>query len=112
MASVRRERSAFRVRTASSASLAAHPSIRCGLSAAANGGKCVSTTSRTTPDVDSEVLVDEDVPKASNLRPRALWVHPCDRDRQVIRCLTDDLKITFDRIQRHACEPWVLVQNS
>ena len=52
-------------------------------------------------DVDAEVLVNEDVPKPSNLRPRDLGMSVGDLLRETGHGFTDDLKIPLDGILSH-----------
>lgn len=52
-------------------------------------------------NVDPEVLVDEDVPEAADLRPGDLRVHIRDLRRQVVHGLADDLQVALDRILCH-----------
>ncbi|MCK1802595.1 hypothetical protein MTQ12_05940 [Brevibacterium sp. R8603A2] len=52
-------------------------------------------------DVDSEVLVDEDVAESSDLRPRDTWVSIDDLRRKVVHGFADDLQVAFDRILLH-----------
>lgn len=52
-------------------------------------------------DVDSGVLVDEDVAEATDLRPRDLEMRAGDRLREMIHCLADDLQVALDGILGH-----------
>lgn len=51
--------------------------------------------------VDAEVLVHEDVAKASDLRPGNLRVRTGDAIGKMDDCFADDLQIALDRILRH-----------
>ncbi len=52
-------------------------------------------------DIDPELLVDEYVPEAADLRPGDLGVRIGDLRRQVVRRLSDDLKVPLDGVLRH-----------
>lgn len=52
-------------------------------------------------DVDPEVLVDQDVPEATDLRPGNVRVRSGDLLREVVDGFADNLQIAFDRVLRH-----------
>lgn len=55
-------------------------------------------------DINAEVLVHEDVPEPTDLRPCDLWMRLCDLGRKVVRRFSDDLEVAFDRVRRHLGE--------
>ena len=52
-------------------------------------------------NVDTKVLVNEDVPKPSNLWPCDLGMSVSDLHREMGHGFADDLKVPFDGILRH-----------
>lgn len=63
-------------------------------------------------DVDTEVLVHQDVAKAPDLRPRDLRVHAGDLIGKMVHGLADELEIALDRILGHLRDVSLAVQRS
>nr|WP_258070591.1 hypothetical protein [Pseudoclavibacter sp. AY1F1] len=51
--------------------------------------------------INTEILVDENVAQAADLRPWNLRVRVDGLSRQVLRCLTEDLQIPLEGFGRH-----------
>ena len=62
--------------------------------------------------IDSELLVDEDVSEAPDLRPRNLRVRIGDLLGKMLHRFADDLQVALDRILCHLHDVRVTVQSS
>jgi hypothetical protein len=75
--------------------------------ACSRGGKSRSTISRTPADVDSEVLVRDQIAEAGDIRPADLWFRVARVGGQMLHGLTDDHELEEERIvqQRSVLAP-------
>lgn len=62
-------------------------------------------------DVDSEVLMNENVVEASDLRPGDLRVGVGDLHREVVCSFADDLQVALDRILGHVHDVTITVES-
>jgi len=51
--------------------------------------------------IHTEILMNDDVPKASDLRPADFWVAFCDTCGQMLCCFTNYLKVALNRVFCH-----------
>jgi len=61
-------------------------------------------------DIDTEVLVHEDVPKPADLGPGNVGMGISDLGRQMIRCFPDDLEIALNRILGHLDQAVIMIE--